>query len=112
MTTYSFHSSETVGSITLLDDAVECRFRRNFSRWHYTTPYSDLVANPIRKWTTPSGFWACLLVAGGGFIASLIRMIGLDMSMPLHIAIPSFLASLCVLVYTFRIRREDRAIAR
>ncbi len=107
MDTFHFHSSNTVSLITLNENDVECNIRRNFSKWHYKTPYSLLIPTPIRKCTTPSGFWACLLVGSGGFVASFVRIVKLDLSMPFQMAIPMLPVSLMVLAHSYRIRREE-----
>lgn len=107
METYSYRSQEQKGTITLLDQHAECDIRQAFSKWNYQIPYWHLSAYPIRNDKTTQGFWACALVGGIGLLASTIRLIRLDLSMPLYFAIPIFITSLGLLLYSLRIRKEQ-----
>ena len=106
MTTYSYRSQEQKGTITLLDHHADCDIRQTFSRWRYQIPYWQLTSHPIRNVKTTQGFWACVAVGVIGVIASAIRLIGFDHSMPLSFAIPIFIASIGLLLYSTRIRTE------
>ena len=106
MDTYSYRTLESSGTISLTATHVECDVRQGFSRWEYQIPYRQLSPFPVRNKKTTQGFWACLLVGGLGFTASAIRLLKLDLSMPLSIAVPILIASLALLLYSLRIRNE------
>ena len=107
MKEYAYRTTSQKGKVTLGDTFVECDVKQGFSRWRYQVPYSQLTHMPVRTRKTPEGFWVCLMVGGLGSVASGTRICGFDLSMPFIIAIPMLVASLTMLAYSLRIRREN-----
>ena len=104
---YRYRTLEQTGTLKLHEDRVECLNRRGFTRWHFDVRYQDLVYAPIKNWQTSTTCWMCLLVGAAGGITSIIRLVGLDVSMPIYLAVPILALSTLLLVIAFRMRREE-----